>query len=451
MFRSKSRVRGDLFSPRARIKIVRIFLSPLRMHRFLRRNKPMNKTKAIERAMKVNYYLYRYGWPIYRVFARHALSKRCSICSLTEKVVAIRDDGICETCHREEVSTTTGVAESSGDRAMERELDALLEKTQGKGGGAYDVIFLFSGGKDSTYILHRLTTRYKRLRVLALTVDNGFRSPVGKQNAEKICAHLDVDHMEIRPYRIFKKLYRYGFENFSRYGFVCTDFWEGELFLDTGRNLAARMDVPLVMVGYTPEQIAFIPKRFDEYHLYGLEGFEFRENQRFIRERFMSIDLKDIFTPEEMRYWWDASKWPAERIPTMVFPFQAWGYNKTDIVREIVSLLHGVVDEKETNPILTNDIYVGLGIYMDYRIFGYSPMYEEEFSRYVRTGRDDSKENRNLWEFIEYAALKYKGTLDSVDMRVCLDKLDLTKSALDGIVEESMVRLDNENSSSISD
>nr|VFK46674.1 MAG: Queuosine biosynthesis protein QueC [Candidatus Kentron sp. TC] len=411
----------------------------------------MNKTKAIERAMKANYYLYRYGWPIYRGFAKYTLSKRCSICSSTEKVVAIRDDGICEICHREAISTTTGIAESGGDLSMEREFDALLERTQGKGSGAYDAIFLFSGGKDSTYILSRLASHYKRLRVLALTVDNGFRSPIGKQNAEKICAHLDVDHMEIRPYRIFKKLYRYGFENFSHHGFACTDFWEGELFLDIGRNLAARMEAPLVMVGYTPEQLTFIPKRFDEHHLYGLEGFRFKENQQFTRKRFMGIDLKDIFTPEEMRYWWDASKWAAERIPTMVFPFQAWRYDKTNIVQEVVSLLHGVVDEKETNPILTNDIYVGLGIYVDYRIFGYSPMYEEEFSRYVRTGRDNSKKNRNLWEFVEYAALKYRWTLDSADMRACLDKLGLTKPALDGIIEKSRARLDNDYSSSASD
>jgi len=407
----------------------------------------MDKTKAIERAMKINYYLFRYVWPIYRVFVKQSLSKRCSICSLPEKITTIREDGICEICHQEKASTTTQATDQAtglGSRnpAAEKELDALLTQTQGKGGGTYDALFLFSGGKDSTYILNRLRNHYKGLRILALTVDNGFRSPIGKQNAERICAHFDVDHMEIRPYRIFKKLYRYGFENFSHHGFVCTDFWEGELFQDIGRNLAAQMDIPLVMLGYTPEQIAFIPKKFDEHGLYGLQDFKFRGNQEFTRKKFVGIDLKDIFTPEEMRYWWDASKWPNERIPTIVFPFQAWGYNKTNIIREVVSLLHGVIEKKESSLTLTNDIYIGLGIYLDYKIFGYSPMYEEELSRYVRTGRDDGEQNRNLWEIIEYVYLKYKGALNSIEMRVCLDKLDLTKSALDEIIKKSRERID---------
>nr|VFK36787.1 MAG: Queuosine biosynthesis protein QueC [Candidatus Kentron sp. SD]VFK40412.1 MAG: Queuosine biosynthesis protein QueC [Candidatus Kentron sp. SD]VFK78344.1 MAG: Queuosine biosynthesis protein QueC [Candidatus Kentron sp. SD] len=405
----------------------------------------MNEMKAIERAMKVNYYLYRYAWPLYRTFVRHTLSKRCSICSLPEKVVKIQDDSICDICHQEETSSAApGKGKPGANPLMEKELDQLLIETQGKGGGAHDVIFLFSGGKDSTYILNRLRNDYRQLRILALTVDNGFRSPIGKQNAERICARLDVDHMEIRPYRIFRKLYKYGFENFSHLGFVCTDFWEGELFQDIGRNLAAQMDIPLIILGYTPEQIAFIPKEFDEHRLYGSKDFRFRENQAFTRQKFVDIDLKNIFTPEEMCYWWDASKWPAERIPSMVFPFQAWGYSKTNIIEEVISLLRDVLDGKDTNPMLTNDIYVGFGIYLDYRIFGYSPMYEEESSRYVRTGRDDGKQNRNLWEFIEYAALRYRRILDSVDMRACLAKLGLTKATINGIIKKSRDRLDEE-------
>nr|VFJ86383.1 MAG: Queuosine biosynthesis protein QueC [Candidatus Kentron sp. LFY]VFK00786.1 MAG: Queuosine biosynthesis protein QueC [Candidatus Kentron sp. LFY] len=411
----------------------------------------MNKDKAIERAMKMSYYVYRYVWPIYRPFVKNSLSKRCSICSLNGKVVEIRDDSVCDICHREQGSSSSAQAvEAGGGSSQEKELDEFLKAAQGKGSGIYDAIFLFSGGKDSTYILHRLTTHYKQLRVLALTVDNGFRSPIGKQNAEKICAHLDVDHMEIRPYRMFSKLYRYGFENFSHYGFVCTDFWEGELFQDIGRNLAADMDIPLVMLGYTPEQVAFIPKQLDDYDLYSREDFEFNQIWKFTREKFLGMDLKDIFTPDEMRYWWDASKRPADRIPTMVFPFQAWGYNKTNIINEVVSLLHGVLDEQDTNLMLTNDIYVTLGIYLDYKIFGYSPMYEEEFSRYVRTGRDDARQNRDLWESVEYLCLKYKKMLDSVDMEVCLDKLGLTKADIDKIIEKSVALLDHGHPPSIS-
>jgi hypothetical protein len=395
--------------------------------------------------MKMNYYLYRYLWPIYRILVKHKLSKRCAICALNENCVRIHDS-VCEICREEHTSKlATQAAEFNNNPVAEKELDKLLTEAQGKGRGLYDAMFLFSGGKDSTYILNRLKTRYKPLRLVALTVDNGFRSPIGKQNAERICEHLDVDHLEIRPYQIFKKLYKYGFENFSHHGFVCTDFWEGELFQDIGRNLAAQLDIPLLILGYTPEQVeeAFLPKEFDEYHLYGSEDFQFKDNQKFTRTKFLGVNLTDIFTPEEMNYWWDASKWSVEKIPTLILPFQAWGYHKTEVVNEVVSLLHHILDEKSMNPMLTNDLYSGLGLFLDYKIFGYSPMFEQEFARYVRTGKEDIKQNRNLWESAEYLFLRHeKSVLDSPDIQFCLTKLGLTKPALDTLIKKSKARLE---------
>lgn len=403
----------------------------------------MKQTGAIEKSMKMNYYLYRYLWPIYRIFVKHKLSKRCAVCALNENYVTIHDS-VCEICRKEENSKiSTQVAKLSD--AAEKELNVLLTEAQGKGCGLYDAMFLFSGGKDSTYLLNRLKKHYKQLRLLALTVDNGFRSPVGKQNAEQICEYLDIDHLEIRPYRIFKKLYQYGFENFSHLGFACIDFWEGELFQDIGRNLAAQMEIPLLILGYTPEQVeeTSLPKEFDEYHLYGSEDFQFKENQKFTREKFLGVKLKEIFTPEEMNYWWDASKWPVEKIPTLILPFQAWGYHTTEVVNEVVSSLHSILDDKSMNPMLTNDLYVSLGLFLDYQIFGYSPMFEPEFAKYVRTGKEKVKQNRNLWESAEYLFLRSeKSVIDSPDIQFCLKKLGLTKQVLDNIIKKSKDRLD---------
>jgi hypothetical protein len=385
------------------------------------------------------YYFYRYFWPFYRWLAKFQLSKRCLVCALTEHCVSIQD-GVCVICRNTQRSPELPEKAASSHQETEKQLDDVLINAQGKGRKLYDVLFLFSGGKDSSYILNRLKKDYARLRILALTVDNGFRSAVGKQNAEKICEYLNVDHMEIRPYQVFRKLYQYGFEHLSYRGFVCTDFWEGELFQDMGRNLAAQMEIPILMLGYTPEQLsdAYLPGDFDEYHLYGRSGFEFKDNQIFTREKFLGHALADIFTPEEMNYWWDASKWPVERIPTMIFPFQAWGYSNIVVVNEIASSLNRILDRRSLNSMLTNDIYCGLGFYLDYRIFGYSPMFEEEFAQYVRTGREDYTHNRNLWEASEYLFLKHEDwLLQSADIRLCLSKLGITRPTLDTIVQES--------------
>ena len=389
--------------------------------------------------MNLIYYLYQYIWPFYRWIAKGQLSKRCSICALNDHCVSMNDN-VCEICRKAQQSPIPPEKAASPYQETEKKLDELLINAQGKGRRLYDVLFLFSGGKDSSFILNRLKKNYKQLRILALTVDNGFRSPVGKQNAEKICEYLNVDHMEIRPYQVFRKLYRYGFEHFSYRGFVCTDFWEGELFQDIGRNLAAQMDIPILMLGYTPEQLedAYLPKDFDEYHLYGRQGFKFKDNQQFTREKFLGIMLKDIFTPEEMNYWWDASKWSDERIPTMILPFQAWGYHNIDVVNEISSSLRLILDKRCLNSMLTNDIYIGLGFYLDYRIFGYSPMFEDEFAQYVRTGRENYRDNRNLWEASEYLFLIHGDlVLRSGDIQLCLTKLGLTRPMLDTIIQKS--------------
>lgn len=404
----------------------------------------MDQSKTIEKAMIRSYALFKYVWPTYRQLVKHKLAKRCTVCSLNEHATTIRDT-ICDTC-KQEAAKTKAVHDSTsasapGEQSQGKALETLLKSAQGTGRGIYDALLFFSGGKDSAYLLHRLKTTYPGLRILALTIDNGFRSPIGKQNAEKICMQLDVDHMELRPYQIFKKLYKYGIENFSHHGFICTDIWGGELFQDIGRNLAADMKIPLLILGYTPEQIEFLPEQFDDYQLYHSKDFKFKDNQQFTREKFADIGLADIFSAEDMRYWWDASKCSADDIPTMVFPFQAWGYHKAQMTHEVVSLLQETIDEKNMHPMLTNDLYIGLGIFLDYKILGYSP-YEYEFSRYVREGKEDVNKNCQLWQFVEQGAmLNEKLLLNAPNIQACLNRLGFTEDTLTDIIQNSKARI----------
>ncbi len=55
----------------------------------------------------------------------------------------------------------------------------------------YDCIALASGGKDSSYMLHELVGR--GLRVLALTLDNGYLSDEALANVDRVCTALGVD------------------------------------------------------------------------------------------------------------------------------------------------------------------------------------------------------------------------------------------------------------------
>ena len=73
--------------------------------------------------------------------------------------------------------------EDDGAAKLQTELHELLASYQGKGLNGYDALVMFSGGKDSCYLMHRLKTEYPNLRPLAMLVDNSFLSKVAVMNA----------------------------------------------------------------------------------------------------------------------------------------------------------------------------------------------------------------------------------------------------------------------------
>jgi tRNA(Ile)-lysidine synthase TilS/MesJ len=65
--------------------------------------------------------------------------------------------------------------------ASEAELRQILAAASGRKGGQYDCLVPLSGGKDSTYVLY-LCARVYGLKVLAMNFDNGFQSPLAREN-----------------------------------------------------------------------------------------------------------------------------------------------------------------------------------------------------------------------------------------------------------------------------
>ncbi|NVO12242.1 MAG: 7-cyano-7-deazaguanine synthase [Bacteroidales bacterium] len=383
-----------------------------------------HQVKKLKKELQRDYLLLVYLWPLLRKLVKNKLTKRCTVCTLNEKYTVIGDDGICNICRKEQQNPVILKSEDN--------VDQLFMDAQGKGKGLYDALVFFSGGKDSTYLLTTLQKKYKKLRILAFTIDNGFRSPFGEENVKEICKHFGIEHLEIRPFNMFKKLYRYGFENFSHKGFYATDIWEGELFMDIGRNIAAQMQIPLTVLGYTPQQLSIIEPGYDEYKLYNSSQAIYKENQKFTRETFLGHRLDSIFTPDEMKYWWDFTRYSESELPIMVLPFNAWGYNKDEIQKEVsqMSFLTKV------NPMFTNDLYCQLGIYLDYKILGYCS-FEPEWAAYVREMKADNVYNRNTWEIMEYGSLYSENQiLNSINMKMVLDQLGMTKKDVSEIIRK---------------
>ena len=370
-------------------------------------------------------------WRVYRKTVKHKLANRCDNCGISERIVAL-DNGLCEICQAY-IQSDSVVSVKEKEEKYIAENKAISEKISryiGKGRYQYDALLYFSGGKDSIYLLMQLLEKYKGLRILAFTVDNGFRSAVAKENTQKICEYFQVDHVEVSAYKVFKKLYRYGFTELSHKGFMFNDLLEGELFQDIGRHFAASQGIPLLMLGYTDKQINNIVDCFSSFEsVYPKNFFLSQQEHHFTRRLADDICLDNIFDEDEMLYWWDSKRYAEECLPAMIYPLCVWDYDREEVINTIKKL--NIIDSLlETE---TNDEYLWLGIYIDYRIFGYTH-YEKESSQLVREGKAKFNEIRDAFEMMEYLSL-YKSSTVLKQFSTVLKKLNLTNEDVECIVK----------------
>jgi tRNA(Ile)-lysidine synthase TilS/MesJ len=115
--------------------------------------------------------------------------KKCVLDSATPGIYIDEDTGLCHFC---EHFTPLSPGKKREYRAR---MDSLLKFPPEK--GKYDVIFALSGGIDSSYALHRLTTEYPHLKILAVQFDNGFISDAALENARKFCLLTKSTYMRL--------------------------------------------------------------------------------------------------------------------------------------------------------------------------------------------------------------------------------------------------------------
>jgi amino acid adenylation domain-containing protein len=114
---------------------------------------------------------------------------RCTRCLLTSRFPGIHFDGsgVCNFCREFESYRHLSdlYFKSFGD------FKALAQTVQDQRSGDYDCLLLYSGGKDSSYVLYRLVDL--GLKVLAFTFDNGYISETALENIKRTTSRLQVD------------------------------------------------------------------------------------------------------------------------------------------------------------------------------------------------------------------------------------------------------------------
>ena len=306
--------------------------------------------------------------------------RRCKRCLLPALVpeAALDQKDVCAFCraYDPEQEASTEVARLQ----YETDLKAALRDCRGQ--GQYDALVCLSGGKDSLYLLYRLTTEYK-LNVLAFTTDVNIPD-IAWSNIRSTIAKLGCDHLVYRPPDVFyRKLFRHLLQNQEQRGAVYTvSYVYAPLFEGDALKIAIEKGIPLVLAGYSPGQPE--PERM---------VYEF-SLQLICETDWTPPALKkaDIFTAADLERFWNPRRYPpGTRFPRYLAPFHAWPYDQEWVMKRVFEL--GLVTQRShASPVHSNYPINWLLMYSDLRHFGFNP-YAPEFSALIRRG----KANRFYW------------------------------------------------------
>lgn|SRR6185295_5414547 len=168
--------------------------------------------------------------------------KYCTQCLLPDSKPYITFDaqGVCAACR---VHERKNRAEEGIDwAARARDFDALIEKVRARRAPLYDALVPVSGGKDSISQVHRLLGR--GLRILAVNVDYGVKTDVGRRNLECI-PRMGANLLVYTPaWPLHRQLIRLGFEEYGD-----PDLLSHTMLHAFPLRLAVNLRIPLLLHG----------------------------------------------------------------------------------------------------------------------------------------------------------------------------------------------------------
>lgn len=298
--------------------------------------------------------------------------KRCKNCLLpkTYPKISFNSEGIC--CHCQ--NNKPFISKNKNDKKLvsnkiklKEEFENFIEKSKGK--RKYDCLLLFSGGKDSTYLLYLLTKEYG-LNVLALTVETGLGSTVGETNAKKITKKLGVDHIVFTPVEFYKRLYCYLLTHpeEKKYSYIVCKICQN-VIQSAGLNIASEKKIPFIVIGHSPDQTS-------SHELTKEELCQSWMPKEIYNEPFFENDYKYFWNPE------NANK---EYTPRFIFPFYFLEYPNPEKIIKILTKL-GIETKRKLKPIRTNCYLHWLLMYLDIVKYGYNP-YTIPLSDSIRSGK----------------------------------------------------------------
>lgn len=300
--------------------------------------------------------------------------KRCIRCVLPETFpgITFTDEGVCNVC-----LVFKGKSQLEEKKSAYREkFKTLLEQVKGK--GDYHCTVSFSGGKDSTYTLYVLKEIF-HLRVLALTLDNGFLSPQAQENLQVVAENLGVDSVTVKPdFNVLRRIFRhaaqhpmYPAKTLERASTICTSCIGLVKFIFL--KIALEKDIPLMAWGWSPGQA---PLRSS---IMKINPVLFKSTQELLKGPMQQVVGKDI----EPYFLTDRQLDDKNHPPYNVSPLAFMEYNEQKILKKLAALGWKAPQDVDKNS--TNCLLNSLANKIHMERYGFHP-YAFEIAEMVRTG-----------------------------------------------------------------
>ncbi|MEN8220810.1 MAG: amino acid adenylation domain-containing protein, partial [Pseudomonadota bacterium] len=171
--------------------------------------------------------------------------KYCTKCGLPSNAPGITfdTDGVCNVCFNFDVSKEKYLKYFQ----TMKDLQTIFDESKPFKKSEYDCLLLFSGGKDSTYVLYQLVNM--GLKVLAYTFDNGYISESAKTNIQRVVNELKVDHiLGSTPY-----MDAFFVDSLKQYSNVCNSCFKSVYTFSM--NLAHEKGIKYIVTGLSRGQI----------------------------------------------------------------------------------------------------------------------------------------------------------------------------------------------------
>jgi len=246
---------------------------------------------------------------------------RCKKCSLPEGKfnVVLNASGICNYCDYFEQNKKTILNFTNRENMLARR----FEKYRGK--YEYDAVVGLSGGKDSTYVLCQMVNKYK-LKVAAVTYDNGFLTDFAQESIKNTINKLGVDHYYYKPnWDTHKKFYK---ATVQKLGDPCIACAIGGYFLAI--KACYENKIPFFVHGRTP---------FQMYR-------NFYKNSNDVFLTMMKLNLMEHSFASNIRGYFTLLKGiPIKSAPGMIWRARSSGFGGLAVHRHVYSMINEYVKQ----------------------------------------------------------------------------------------------------------